>query len=222
MTKSCSLFLLVAYITLLASINCATSQYDMVYSIAKTVNDCTCCGPNCFTLSDFAANSSQLLHDNIYLIFAPGTHILTLKFTVSNKSILKMVSSSSSPHVQVVIECTQNSSFSFVNCISVNITGIKFVGCGNNEVRLVISFVLQNLTFEGRGDSGTVLELIESRAEIHGSAFKFNTGIRKVIHFRLCYNTLLGGALVAIYTAILLLCRVSFIRIKQQLEEQFT
>ena len=64
----------------------------------------------------------------------------------------------------------------------------------------MISFVLQNLTIEGQGDSGTVLELIESRTEIYGIAFKFNTGLHNLSHFRACYNTSLGGALVAMYS----------------------
>lgn len=148
MAKSYLLFLLVAYnMALLVSTNCATSQYDVVYSSAKTVNDCN--SPNCFTLSDLAANSSQLLSDNSHLIFAPGTHILASKLAVSNKIIFKMVSKSSSPHVQVIIKCTENSSLSFFNCSSVNITGIKLVRCGNNRIRQVHDFVLQNSIFEG-------------------------------------------------------------------------
>ena len=193
MAKSYSLFLLVAYTTLLASTNCATSQY----SIAKSVNDCTCCSPKCFTLSDLATKSSQLLSDNSHLIFAPGTHILALNFTVSDKSILKMVSNSSSQHVQVIIKCNENSSLYFFNCTSVNIIGIKFVGCGNNRIRKVPDFMLQSLTFEGQNNSGTAVELVESTAHIYDSVFTSNTGIHAVIQDKICFDTSIGGALVA-------------------------
>ena len=196
-----SLSPLVACMTLLnlASIICTTSQHE-VYNIVKTASDCIYSGSNCFTLSDFAANSSQLLRDNNHLIFSLGTHILALNLTVENKLTFKMVSNSSSLHAQVIIKCIETSSLSLVNCSLAAITGIEFVGCGKNKAMQVVSLVLQNSTFEGQENSGTALELIETNAEIHNSIFKFNTGIHKVVHFRLCYDIMLGGALVATYS----------------------
>ena len=105
-----------------------------------------------------------------------------------------MVSRNSSQQA-TLINCSKNSSLSFVNCDSVHITGIKFLGCGNNRVEQVKNFTLQNSTLQGRGNSGTAVEIIES--EIYNGVFTSNTGIHAVIQYKFCIETLVGGALVA-------------------------
>ena len=55
----------------------------------------------------------------------------------------------------------------------------------------------QNSTLEGQNDSGTAVELIESTAHIYDSVFISNTGIHTVLQNTLCFDTSIGGALIA-------------------------
>ena len=43
---------------------------------------------------------------------------------------------------------------------------IKFIGCGCNEISSVRSFMIDNSTFHGQNDSGTVLDITDSSLTI--------------------------------------------------------
>ena len=133
-----------------------------VYHISPlSADNCTHDQPPCLTLFDFAANSSQYLTSNTTLILTPNRHYLPMKLAVSNLATFAMTSESSS--AQVV--CESNAFIIFSSCQCVNISNIKFLGCGGNQVENVNDFLLQNARFEGEDRYGTALGLVETTGQ---------------------------------------------------------
>ena len=102
------------------------------------------------------------------------------------------------------VRCTNDSSIHFSQSQYVHITNLAFIGCGGNQVRQVEEFVVEDTKFEGRENSGTALELIETTAQIVNSTFVSNIkgSYREcVILFDLDSDYLLdgfiGGAIIA-------------------------
>ena len=84
-----------------------------------------------------------------------------MKLAVSNLATFAMTSESSS--AQVV--CESNAFIIFSSCQYVNISNIKFLGCGGNQVENVNDFLLQNARFEGEDRYGTALGLVETTGQ---------------------------------------------------------
>ena len=132
------------------------------------------CTESCLTLSQFAANSSDVLYSNatLALVFLPGTHYLnTANLTLSNVEYIAMESESIS--AQIVCSYDHNIHFSLSQLI--HISNLEFIGCGGFQVKSVEEFVVQDTIFRGRDNSGTALELIDITAvQIIDSTFSSN------------------------------------------------
>ena len=72
------------------------------------------------------------------------------------------------------IKCTSNSHLYFSQSQYIHITNLEFIGCGGNLVKHVEKFVVEDTKFKGQENSGTVLELIETTAQIVNSTFVSN------------------------------------------------
>ena len=150
----------------LSFILCSLNQAAVseVYYITANSTDLCTVEPCPITLYQFAANSSHYLRsDNTTLVFLPGTHYLSnVNLTLSNVDNFVMKSENTTAH----IKCTNDSSVHFSQSQYIHITNLEFIGCGGNQVRQIEEFVVEGTKFEGRENSGTALELIETTAQI--------------------------------------------------------
>ena len=67
------------------------------------------------------------------------------------------------------IRCTNSSSIHFSQSQYIHITNLEFIGCVGNQMSHVEEFVVIGTKFEGQGNNGTALELIEITARIINS-----------------------------------------------------
>ena len=86
----------------------------------------------CFTLAEFASNSSYLDQDNLTLSFLPGQHLLTRRLTITGAQNITLTGQNSSNSL-FTIKCQGTSGFEFRDIQSLNIEYLEFTGCGNVE-----------------------------------------------------------------------------------------
>ena len=87
----------------------------------------------CFTLAEFASNSSYLDQDNLTLSFLPGQHLLTRRLRIDGPQHISLTGGNSSNSLST-IKCHGTSGFEFgvIGVIqSLNIEYLEFTGCGN-------------------------------------------------------------------------------------------
>ena len=156
-----------------------------------TANSTEFSTPSCLTLTEFVTNFSHLLDSDITLVFGPGIHYLNGRgLTVSNSGNFTMTSQ----NLTAQIRCARYSQVVFNHSLSIDITNLEFVGCGDIQGLRVDRFVARNSTFRGQEYSGTTLQLIETTAQIINSTFSSNC---------IYYNSQqLGGAIFAIHSNI--------------------
>ena len=123
----------------------------------------------CVTLSQLAANAAFL--SNTTLIFLPGSHSLSATLNITDIDRVSIITSNST----VEITCELSTGFSIENVQYTLINNLEFIGCGSNYIKNVTEFILQDVVFEGKGESGAALELIETTATITNSMFISNT-----------------------------------------------
>ena len=126
-----------------------------------------CPEESCLTLSQLIANTTLKL--NTTLIFLPGNYSLQREISVKNLDNLAIFSNSCTVIYQ------RDASFKFENIGCLWISGLKFVGCGNNQALFVKDFELDNCIFLGQKESGTALEVNETSLCVVNTAFAFNT-----------------------------------------------
>ena len=189
--------LIMTALFVLWSLNPAVSD-SKVYYITTTLMDPSCPGL-CLTLSQFALNTSHLLHPNTTLVFLQGTHYLNdTVLMISNVDNFEMQSENSTAH----IACENYSSIYFNHSSYIEITNLEFIGCGGNQVIHVEEFVVQDTKFKGQDYSGTALEIIETTTKVVNTAFVSNKrgSYRKCVLYDpddRCYDGFIGGAIIA-------------------------
>ena len=141
-----------------------------------------CPAKPCLTLSQFSQNSTSWLSLNTTLIFLAGNHTLNTKLSISNLSKLFILTKSTSGGTHI-ISCKPRVSFNFENITEVWIEGLKFIGCGSNTFSLIKNFTIDNSTFQGKNNSGTALDIIETSLTIVNSSFVSNRVGRCLIIF---------------------------------------
>ena len=85
----------------------------------------------CFTLAEFASNSSYLDQDNLTLSFLPGQHLLTRRLMITGPQNIALTGQNSSNSLSTTIKCQGTSGFEFRDIQSLNIEYLEFTGCGN-------------------------------------------------------------------------------------------
>ena len=85
----------------------------------------------CFTLAEFASNSSYPDQDNLTLSFHPGQHLLTRRLTIIGSQNITVTGQNSSNSLSSTINCQGTSGFAFGDIQSLNVEYLEFTGCGN-------------------------------------------------------------------------------------------
>ena len=159
------------FVIVVVSLHLKFGKSQIVY-ISPSQAECTLHYKPCLLLNQLAKDTLQIV--NITVIFLPGNHVLS--HTLSFSNILRLsLFSTLSLHRECHLICQQNSAVHFSNVSHVWIRGIKLFGCGNNYVRMVKQFFIENCTFYGQNDSGTALKIKESHVNITDSKFILNT-----------------------------------------------
>ena len=123
---------------------------------------------------------------NLSLELLPGNHKLTSELIVMNLCTFTMSSNGTN---YVSVTCSQLGRLIFENIDEVSITGLKFLGCGQNEVKRVNMFLITKSKFHGGINTGTALIINNSSAVLTNSHFLNNTqGMNYTYN-----NTRLGG-----------------------------
>lgn len=147
----------------------------VIYVTPHPSTPCPAQGKTCLSLDQVALNSSSLQSSTI-LTFLLGEHPLSYDLSVFNISDLHMLAYSYSNHEDsYLIVCRQNSSFSVYAAGHVQISGLKFLGCGNNTFVSVKFLFIDNSTFQGQNHSGTALSLTKTNLRITDSTFVDNS-----------------------------------------------
>ena len=106
------------------------------------------------------------------------------------------------------IKCINDSSMHFNQSQYIHISNLEFIGCGGNLVEHVQKFVVQDTNYEGQQNSGTALELINTRAQIINSTFINNRkgSYRECViafdQLRCLGSGFIGGAIITSYNSI--------------------
>ena len=82
----------------------------------------------CFTLAEFASNSSYSDQDNLTLSFLPGQHLLTRRLRIDGPQHISLTGQNSSNSLST-IKCQGTSGFEFRDIQSLNIAYLEFTGC---------------------------------------------------------------------------------------------
>ena len=168
----------------------------------------------CLTLSQISTKQvlDSLKHDAT-LLFTSGNYSLESKISIANVSNISMISMSSR---DVLIFSCQHASFKFEGISKLLIKGFKFVGCGNNEIKLVKEFLLENTTFVGGNESETVLEIHTTQVNITDCLFMYNTigsfrGPIRILQGHKCQYARVGGVIIANQSSVTVI-RSEFLR----------
>ena len=181
------------------------SHGNSIEYMVSPSNKIATCRPvaQCFTLSQFAANSKSYLEQNTTLILQPGNHTLDSVFMVSNVSHFSMKTMMAST---VNIACTQSGKLMLQTVQSAHIEDIFFIHCVGNKVTHVNYLMLSRLTFLGPSliGSGTAIELNGTNALVHQcsfllylyGSFRSAIGISPYIHSLEESRSWIGGAMI--------------------------
>ena len=115
----------------------------------------------CFTLAEFASNSSYLDQANLTLSFLPGQHLLTRRLRIDGPQHISLTGQNSSNSLST-ITCQGTSGFEFRDIQSLNIEYLEFTGCGNVTrggaiyIRRADSVLIRGCHFTDNHVSGTM------------------------------------------------------------------
>ena len=154
----------------------ADFTYSKVHYIRPSQDSpCSQNASSCFTLSQFAANSSHSETD-ISLLFLPGNHTLDRELLLAQGHNFSM-SKYEKDNERVYVECiSQLGRFDISEATSVSIKSLHFIGCGSNRVSQVTRLTIADSIFRDVEDNSTVLELNGvDIANIERSQFLYNT-----------------------------------------------
>ena len=124
----------------------------------------------CDTLEEFIKTNATK-EAVMTLAFLSGNHSLWSELMVINTQRFVMLSE----REDMFIECFHSARFLFKNVTTVEIKGLKFVGCGENSMHFVRNLSVIESMFIGTMYSGTSLVLNETETQIEDSQFVRNT-----------------------------------------------
>ena len=185
------------------ALNLEFTTSDIRYILPSTKAATCPSANNCFILSHVAENNFTWISGlNTTLLFMPGNHTLTSSLTIKNLSSFVMIANKHLP--RPVINCEQQSMFSFISIAYIRIDGLSLNGC-LNEVSMINEFIMKDIIMLGhRNASRRALFVKDSSIIVVGSQFEsFNEAIyllqssSRISHCTFSNNTALtkGGAL---------------------------
>ena len=153
----------------------ADTVFSKVHYITPSLDGPCPQNSSCFTLSQFAANSSYIEMDTT-LLFLPGNHTLDRELLPDQVNNFTMTKDGVGNET-VFVECsTRSGRFHISEIASVSINGLHFIGCGSNNISQVNSLTITSSTFQGVQEGNTVLVLNEvSAATIVRCSFLSNS-----------------------------------------------
>ena len=164
----------------------------------------------CFTLSSFAANTSNYLQSKnndtiIELVLYPGNHTLQSKLAITHINQLWLYSNTAHSLSTIVVCIGDTTKFEFTNVTRILIFGVKFLGCRGNRAKLVMDFTMINVIFDGQQNElylGTAIKVVNSTIKgekasvVTGGAMTVNQSIATFLNCTFEGNhALLGGAI---------------------------
>ena len=164
---SCTAYSCLSLFLFLLSLHGSLGQ---VYFIIPNKNYANCTHQQCLTLSQFATISNNVFETNssIELVLLSGTHRLTENITIHDYNGNFLMHST----LGAAINCGETSKLSFINVTGyVQITDLKFVGCGGSRIESVETFVVNNSRFDGQLNAITALHFIESNSQVINCTF---------------------------------------------------
>ena len=179
-----------------------------VYHIVPS-NDHPCTGSSCLTLSQITKNKSSEYYiesdSNTTLVIVDGNHTLSNSIAVSNTEHLSMFSTRIST---AIINCNAAANFTISNVSHVYISGLTFIGCGNNKVVFVNNLIIENTKFLGHKISGSSIIIVCSCVQLTKSLISNALGRQEsdgrylnylqtisLINYKQYSNITIGGAL---------------------------
>ena len=186
-------------LVLLILANCISAEHYYIVPNDSTSQCQNYSAGTCFTLAEFASNSSYLDQDNLTLGFLPGEHLLTERLTITGPQNITLTGQNSSN--SSTITCQGTSGFEFGDIKSLNIEYLEFTGCGNVSYGGAISI--------NRVDMFLVngCHFIDNHATVYGGAVLVNNTVTMNIEDSLFNNnsasargneTYVGGAICVI------------------------
>ena len=153
----------------------ADTVYSKVHYITPSLDGPCPQNSSCFTLSQFAANSSYIEMDTS-LLFLPGNHTLDRELLLAQVNNFSMTKDGVGNET-IFVECsTRSGRFHISETTSVSINGLHFIGCGSNNISQVNWLTITSSTFQGLQEGNTVLVLNEvSAATIDRCSFLSNS-----------------------------------------------
>ena len=142
------LFVIVKTLVTTALLCLQLTQGEVTY--ISTSPSCYLKSSFCRSLDELATNTSWF-QSNTTLIFFPGLHTLSIKFSIFNISHLSLLSESSLEQSSSVVICQQNTGFNFYGITNVSVSGLKLLGCKCNTVS-VKQLSIETTTFHGEYD----------------------------------------------------------------------
>ena len=165
------------FVIFIAYAHCVNGELQ--YSITPSSDDSclTESQDDCLTLSQFAANSSDYIGNETeaVLLLLPGNHSLNVGLDLTKLDNITIIAKNGSE--LVVIECTNHTVNFGINDVNfAMISGIHFLGCGDNKIAATRNFQVQDTIFQGGNRSGSALVLNSViSTTIVGSSFFSNT-----------------------------------------------
>ena len=124
---------------------------------------------HCFTLEQFANANCYEKADSNNLVFQPGNHSLYSVLVIANLEYLSL--STSLDTMETWIICHGSSRIILANISNVEMSNIKFLGCGGTMATDMRNITVHNCTYHSRNGSATVLEFNRTTAIIRVSSF---------------------------------------------------
>ena len=149
----------------------SVSDCSIYYIVSRESSPCPL-NHTCFTLTEISSNASLFLGTNVTLTLLPGNHSLQSNLFVSNASAFTINSYSETDTTSIM--CGRQVVLGICNVDTVQVSTMRFCGCGGIFVSGVSTFMLSNSTLESFvGRKALVLDDTTS-ASIRKCVFQFN------------------------------------------------
>ena len=110
---------------------------------ANSNDNITCLTQQCLTLRAFSVRARHSHFSNVSLIFLPGNHSMEIDLHFSSTKIVLIHSEANSSW----IVCEHPKVFIFINVTQVEMSNMRFLGCGGNNLAHIKRFSVENCTF---------------------------------------------------------------------------
>ena len=155
------------------------SSSHTIHYIKPTTPSTSCPADSCSTLSEYAQQLPQNLTSNTTLLLLPGSHVLSVSFTVENVNGFEILSYAPTDSHATMIVCQGFVGFAFRNISHVTMRGLTIDSCGKGadgynyptaygmSIHSVQYSSIANCSFQ---DSiGTALGVFYSSLDLRGS-----------------------------------------------------